>query len=58
MSRNWLSLLRRAAQVQKTPEQIIDKVISYILYDRQFKQNKTATWIALLRWMKQLCGTK
>ena len=58
MSRNGLSLSRRTSQAQKTPEQIIDKVISYILYVRQLKQRKTTTWIALLQWMKQLRCTK
>ena len=38
MSRNGLSVRRRTTQAQKTPEQIIDKVISYILYVRQLKQ--------------------
>ena len=38
MSRNGLSLCRSTTQAQKTPEQIIDKVISYILYVRQLKQ--------------------
>ena len=38
MSRNGLSLRHRTTQTQKTPEQIIDKVISYILYVRQLKQ--------------------
>ena len=37
ISRNGLSLLRRTTQAQKTPEQIIDKVTSYILYVRQLK---------------------
>ena len=32
ISRNGLSLRRRRTQAQKTPQQIIDKVISYILY--------------------------
>ena len=34
MSQNGLSLHHRMTQVQKTPEQIIDKVILYILYVR------------------------
>ena len=34
MSRNGLSLRRRTTQAQKTPEQIIDEVISYVLYVR------------------------
>ena len=38
MSRNGLWLHCRTTQTQKTPEQIIDKVISYILYVRQLKQ--------------------
>ena len=38
MSRNGLSLSRRTTQAQETPEQIIDKVISYILDVRQLKQ--------------------
>ena len=38
MSRNGLSLCRCTTQAQKTPEQIIDKVISYILYVHQLKQ--------------------
>ena len=38
MSRDWLSLRRRTIQAQKTPEQITDKVILYILYVRQLKQ--------------------
>ena len=38
MSRNGLLLLCRATQVQKTPEQITDEVILYILYVRQLKQ--------------------
>ena len=38
MSRNGLWLYCRTTQTQKTPEQIIDKVISYILYVRQLKQ--------------------
>ena len=45
MSRNGLSLCHCMGQVQKTPEQITNKEI-------------TTTWIALLQWMKQLCGTK
>ena len=45
MSRNGLSLCRPTTHAQKTPEQIIHKVIS-------------TTWIILLRWMKQLCVTK
>ena len=32
MSQNGLLLPRRTTQPQKTPEQIIDKAISYILY--------------------------
>ena len=55
-SRNGLSLRRRTTQTQKTPEQIIDKVISCNLYVRQLKQrnnydldciipmDKTAVW--------------
>ena len=40
MSRNGLSLLRRTAQVQKTPEQRIDKVMSYFIWPPiQTKQN-------------------
>ena len=38
MSRNGLSFRRRTTQAQKTPEQIADKVISYILYVHQLKQ--------------------
>ena len=38
MSRNGLSSRRRTTQVQKTPEQIIDKVISHVLYVRPLKQ--------------------
>ena len=38
MSRKGLSLRRRTTQSHKTPQQIIDKVISYILYVRQLKQ--------------------
>ena len=38
MSRNRLLFRRRTTQVQKTPEQIADKVISYILYVHQLKQ--------------------
>ena len=38
MSRNGLSLHRLTTQVQKTPEQIIDKVISYSLYVHPLKQ--------------------
>ena len=38
MLRNGLSLRRRTTQAQKTPDQIIDKVIAYILYVRQFKR--------------------
>ena len=34
MSRNGLSLRRRTTQAQKTPEQIIEEVISYVLYVR------------------------
>ena len=38
MSQNGLLFRRRTTQVQKTPEQIADKVISYILYVHQLKQ--------------------
>ena len=38
MSRNGLSLRGRTTQAHNTPEQIIDKVISYILYVHQLKQ--------------------
>ena len=38
MSRNGLSLPYRTTRAQKTPEQIIDKVISYILHVRQLIQ--------------------
>ena len=38
VSRNVLSLRRRTTQAQKTPEQITDKVMSYILYVHQLKQ--------------------
>ena len=58
MSRNGLLLRRRMTQSQETPEQIIDKVTTYILYVRQLKQRNNDDWIALLRWMKQLRGTK
>ena len=56
MSRNGLSLRGRTTQAHNTPEQIIDKVISYILYVHQLKQrnnydldciiamNETAVW--------------
>ena len=38
MSRNGLSLPCRTNRAQKNPEQIIDKVISYILHVRQLIQ--------------------
>ena len=38
MPRNGLCLRHRTTQAQKTPEQIIDKMISYISYVRQLKQ--------------------
>ena len=38
MSRNGLSLHLRTTQAQKTPEQIVRKMISYILYVHQLKQ--------------------
>ena len=58
ISRNGLSLCRRTTQ--KTPEQITDTVISYIVYVRQLKQrnnydldciiamNETAVWHELI----------
>ena len=44
---NGLSFCRRRTQTQKTPEQIIDKVISNILYVCQLKQrnNYDKDWI-------------
>ena len=38
MPRNGLCLRHRTTQAQKTPEQITDKMISYISYIRQLKQ--------------------
>ena len=38
MSRNEISFCHRTTQAQKTPEKIIGKAISYILYVRQLKQ--------------------
>ena len=38
MPRNGLCLHHRTTQAQKTPEKIIDKMISYISYVHQLKQ--------------------
>ena len=40
MIRNGLSLRRRTTQAQKTPEKIIEKLVSYILYIRCMKEKK------------------
>ena len=48
MSRNGLSLRRRTTQAQKTPEQIIDKLISYILYVRQLKQRNNCDFDCII----------
>ena len=40
MIRNGLSLRRRTTQAQKTPEKIIEKLVSYILYIRRMKKKQ------------------
>ena len=58
MSRNGLSLRRRTTQAQEIPEQIIDKVISYILYIRQLKQRNNYDLDCIFAMDEQLCGRK
>ena len=48
MSRNVLSLCRRTTQAQKTPEQIIDKLISYIFDVCQLKQRNNCDFDCII----------
>ena len=56
MRRHGLSLRRKTTVAQKDPEQLIDKLVAYVLQDRILSNVLAINLALLLQWMKLQFG--